>query len=150
MPARDESENESEDGVERGSGRRGVRGRGGRGRGGRGRGSRGARGERGRGRGGERGRGRGGGRGRGQGSQRGRGRGQGSQSGRKRGQNRGVSSAIPWQLTTPESDTPPPEPSFGGSPGPRLSLPNEPQPIHFLGELLTSDIIGIIVTETNR
>jgi hypothetical protein len=68
-------------------------------------------------------------------------------TGRERGYRR---SSIPWESTTPDSDTQPPPPSFTESTGPRLDLPDEPQPIHFLVQLLTADIVGLIVMETNR
>ena len=90
--------------------------------------------------GGEGGRGRGGEGGRG--SVRGR--------GRARGNTRGRQSTIPWVSTTPESDLPPQTLLFRGNAGPRLDLPDDPQPLDFFRQLVGDDILHLIVDETNR
>ena len=78
-------------------------------------------------------------------------------SARGRGRRRGGTTAhtggrsnVSWVPTTAESDTPTRMPPFTGTPGPRLDLPDDPQPLFLFRQLLSEDLISLIIDETNR
>ena len=79
----------------------------------------------------------------------GRGAARGGRSGNSRKRNF-VSSTIPWQTASTNTDTAPTPLTFTEPTGQQIVLPSNPQPVDFLSTFLDEDVLGHIVDETNR